>query len=388
MLEPHKLVKRKTMVVRSSSSDVTQPMLNQRRQDHLDSAHLQAPLRKMRVRVRRIGVKSGVAAAFGTLLFVAAITSFVPRSGTMARTEHESARHSDATLLLARAAGLSNPDEAEVLLEALENGTLDFAVLSSAMEEDASRKAAKIKEAAEMEASRKIAEEKAAFERSLAERATADSAAADKAAADKVVAAKAAAQKAVAEETSAEKAAAASKSSEIRKRASQSVDVFYDEDEDDEFFDRVEDENDWLWGDFDDEFDDDVENLPHPEGDSKRSTGFREKRGRTFLSGTKNGRVPLTKESRDTLDRGRSSSVFAREEENEEEEAEQLEDDDGFGDVKSKWSRPFRSNRRPRSSHASAAAADHRHFLQERVGQRKGGRGGGDGRRRNSRGHF
>ena len=411
-------------------------MLTLRRQSHLDSAPLQAPFCRMRIRVRQISVKRGVAAASVILLFVAAIASSVPRSGKMARPEHDSASYSDATLLLARTTGLSNPDEAKVLLEALENGALEFAVLSSALEEDASRKAAKIKEAAEREATRKSAEEKAALERLAAERAAAEKAVADKeaadkaafdkavaekaaaektaaekvaaekvaaekaaaekaaaekaaaekaaaekAAAEKAAAEKAAAEEAVAEKTTAEKAAAASISSRAHKRASQSLvdDIFDDEDENDEFSELVEDEDDWLWDDFDAEFDDDVNDVSYREGDLKRSTGFDEKRGEPSLPRRENGQVPFTKKTRDTLDRERSSFIFDEEEENEEEETEQLEQDDGFG---SKWSPLFRSNQRPRSSHTSAAAADRHHFRRGRVGQERGGRGGGNRRER------
>jgi len=62
------------------------------------------------------------------LLLAVATLAFVGGSTTMIRAQkHERARLTDVTLLLAKSAGLSNPDEAKMLLEALEDGSVDCA---------------------------------------------------------------------------------------------------------------------------------------------------------------------------------------------------------------------------------------------------------------------
>jgi len=83
--------------------------------------------------------KHTVAATLALLLFVVAAQAFLSREDRMlgARFVHESGNHNDATLLLAKATGMANSDEAKTLLEALEDGTLDYEDVSSALEEDA-----------------------------------------------------------------------------------------------------------------------------------------------------------------------------------------------------------------------------------------------------------
>ena len=158
----HSCQKNRTVAADGSSDKTTHSLLTRRRRTGLFvSPYLHASVRKMRK-----AKKHTVAATLALLLFVVAAAAFVSRGGRMhgAQSVHESGNRNDATLLLAKATGMTNSDEAKTLLEALENGTVDFEDVSSALEEDAARKAAKIKAEIEKEATRKAAEEKAAAE--------------------------------------------------------------------------------------------------------------------------------------------------------------------------------------------------------------------------------
>lgn len=249
-------------------------MLSQRRRPgHFASNYLHASVRKMR-HVER----DGAAAALGMLLFIFAAMAFLymgnrtPRAWPM----HESGNHNDALLLLAKATGLNNSDEAKILLEALEDGTLDYDAVSSALEKDASRKAAKIKTKIEKEASHNAAEEKAA------------------------------AKNAAAENAAAEKAAAAKASFEMRKADLQPrIDDFFDNGDDDD----DDDEDDWLDGDFEDEIAD-GDGLGFSRGEQKRGVNYNQQGGGRAPSRKEKKRLPSTNIMRGRLERKESSSLF------------------------------------------------------------------------------
>lgn len=202
--------------------------------------------------------------ALGLLLLVCAPAAFFSWNGrtAQARSGNVSGNHNDATLLLAKATGMTNSDEARMLLKALEDGTLDYDAVSSALEEDAARKAAKIKAEIEAEANRKAAEEKATAERAAAERAAAEKKAAENAAAEKKAAEKAAAEKAAAKMTS----------FKMREMDPQSrIDAFFDNGDDNE-------EDDWLQRDFEDEIDEGAESVSIPRGELTRSINYENRR--------------------------------------------------------------------------------------------------------------
>jgi hypothetical protein len=236
----------------------THPLLTQRRRPELlASTYLQVSLRKMRT-VK----KHTVAATLALLLFVVAAEAFLSREDRMlgARSVHESGNHNDATLLLAKATGMANSDEAKTLLEALEDGTLDYEDVSSALEEDASKKKAKMKAEVEGEANRKAAEEKAAAEKAAAEKAVIEKAATERAAADK--------------------ASFKSRKADPQPR----IDDFFDNSDD---YDDVED--DWRGSDFEDEIADGVDGLAFPRKEHERSV--------RYSANQDGGRVPSRKES-------------------------------------------------------------------------------------------
>ena len=338
-------------------------------------------------------MKRGAAVAFGALLLLSASVALISRTGGGMFSDLQDvtgpASLSEVKLLLAKTTGLSNPDEAKVLLEALQDGSLDSDDVSFALEADASRKAAEIKAAAEAALAAKVAEEKAAAEKAAA----AVKAAAEKAEAERAIAAKeaalkamrAAAEKAAAGKSVAEKKAAAERtSSRFVKLAPQSImdDVFDDNEEEDElFWDGFEDKEDFLRDDFeDDEYDEENTGLLSA-GGLKRVFSYKKSRGE-FSPLRENRHVPTAKISRDGLDRRRSPTLFDAEEENEREDTEQWqEEDDEDGDAFTGGSSPFHSEMRRRSSRtATAAANDRRQGRKGSVGHQRGDRAGGVGR--------
>lgn len=114
---------------------------------------MQTPLRGMRTRAKESGLERGAVAKIVVLLLAVATLAFVGGSTMMIRAQKpEHARLRDATILLAKSAGLNNPDEAKMLLEALQDGTLDYEAVYSALEEGTPKKDAKSKTVDKMDA--------------------------------------------------------------------------------------------------------------------------------------------------------------------------------------------------------------------------------------------
>jgi len=271
------------MSAHGSSDEATHPLLRRRRRAELfASTYLQASVRK----IPKV-TKQAAAATVALLLLVVAAGAFLSRGDRTpgARPLHDFGNQDDASLLLAKATGMRNSDEAKTLLKALQDGTLDYGTVSSALEEDAAREKAKIKAEVEKEASRKAAEEKAA--------------AAEKAAADKANAEKAAAKKAAEDKAAAERA-----SQKMHKAVPRSlIDVFHENDDD------YYDEDFWLGDELEDETDDGVDDLALSRREQKRSVSFNSQGGGRAPSITGKDRAPSTRRSRNKVDRKGPSSL-------------------------------------------------------------------------------
>ena len=251
--------------------------------------------------------KHAVAATLALLLLVVAAGAFLSRGDRTpgARPLYDFGNQDDVTLLLAKATGMTNPDEANTLLEALQDGTLDYGTVSSALEEDAARKKAKIKADIEKEAIRKAAEGKAA---------------AEKAAAEKAALEKAAAEKAAAKQTAADKAAAERASLKMHKSDPKSLTDFFFENDDDYY-----DEYHWLEDELEDEIDN-GDSLAFPRRKQKRSALFDNRGGGHAPSRKGRDRAPSTRSWRNKVDRKGPSSLS-------DDTAEEEEDDWLSGDV-------------------------------------------------------
>jgi len=342
------------MVVRSSSGEITQPMLSKHRSGHFIPLHVRSPLCRMQGRVKQLSFKSGVLASLGILLLVVASVTFFHGSGRVNRARQQSdyPRFGDATMLLARTFGLSSQNEAKAFLEALQEGTLDYEAVVATLEDVESKKIAEIKAAADAEAAKKTAEAKAAAEREIAEKVAAARAAAERETVEKVAAAKAAAERATAENVAAATAEAKKVAArkETANRASNRLrsrkdDVFDgdidDEDdlgfgaldeEDDALFDSLDDDGDALFEGFndedgDDDIDDDDRLLDSVEDDldedrvflssrreeTKRNSDSHNKRRSTPAS-SQRGKSPLLVRSKSSrLNRMRSPSSVSEE---------------------------------------------------------------------------
>jgi hypothetical protein len=183
----------KTMFARDRTRhSFVQPTLDEgvqwnskKEQWNFESPFAEASLRRMRIRVDRIDVKRLGAATLGLLLLVVATATVAGGNGQIVRNRrHEDAKLRDATLLLAKCAGLSSADEVNMLLEALEDGTLDYDVVSSALDSDARGETSKMKLATEKKATEMAPGRKTAAGRAVA--ATAERAAAERTPAVKI----------------------------------------------------------------------------------------------------------------------------------------------------------------------------------------------------------
>ena len=93
----------------------------------------------MRSRAKELGLKRGTAATGVLLLLVVAALVFVGGSISILMTRSPKHEHAAEAKLLLALSGLRNADEVQVLSEALEDGTLNYEAVLSALENEASK---------------------------------------------------------------------------------------------------------------------------------------------------------------------------------------------------------------------------------------------------------